>query len=119
MILSDGREVIFYSYFLIFVGAAAFSSVTFRLIIVEAIFNNNCASSFSRKDPHGFFAFPVTEAIAPGYSTFIKHPMDFSTMKDKIINNEYNTVTEFKVSIQFYNTVMCADLFLKLSLTPP
>ncbi|XP_056900983.1 bromodomain-containing protein 9 isoform X1 [Takifugu flavidus] len=53
-----------------------------------------------RKDPHGFFAFPVTEAIAPGYSTFIKHPMDFSTMKDKIINNEYNTVTEFKADFK-------------------
>lgn len=50
-----------------------------------------------RKDPHGFFAFPVTDAIAPGYSMIIKHPMDFSTMKDKIHNNEYNTVTEFKV----------------------
>lgn len=53
----------------------------------------------SRKDPHGFFAFPVTDAIAPGYSVIIKHPMDFSTMKDKIRNNEYNTVTEFKVRI--------------------
>ncbi|CAG11973.1 unnamed protein product, partial [Tetraodon nigroviridis] len=53
-----------------------------------------------RKDPHGFFAFPVTDAIAPGYSTIIKHPMDFSTMKDKIINNEYNTVTEFKADFK-------------------
>lgn len=51
-----------------------------------------------RKDPHGFFAFPVTDAIAPGYSMIIKHPMDFSTMKDKIGMNEYKTVTEFKVS---------------------
>ncbi|XP_034030853.1 bromodomain-containing protein 9 [Thalassophryne amazonica] len=53
-----------------------------------------------RKDPHGFFSFPVTDAIAPGYSTIIKHPMDFSTMKDKIINNEYNTVTEFKADFK-------------------
>lgn len=57
-----------------------------------------CHLSF-RKDPHGFFAFPVTDAIAPGYSSIIKHPMDFSTMKDRIKNNEYNTVTEFKVRI--------------------
>jgi len=50
-----------------------------------------------RKDPHGFFAFPVTDAIAPGYSMIIKHPMDFGTMKDKIAANEYKSVTEFKV----------------------
>uniref|UniRef100_A0A3Q1CXH6 Bromodomain-containing protein 9 n=1 Tax=Amphiprion ocellaris TaxID=80972 RepID=A0A3Q1CXH6_AMPOC len=53
-----------------------------------------------RKDPHGFFSLPVTDAIAPGYSMIIKHPMDFSTMKDKIRNNEYNTVTEFKADFK-------------------
>ena len=56
---------------------------------------------FRRKDQHGFFAFPVTDAIAPGYSTIIKHPMDFSTMKDKIFANEYTTMTEFKVRLLF------------------
>lgn len=50
-----------------------------------------------RKDPHGFFAFPVTDQIAPGYFMIIKHPMDFSTMKDKIAANEYKSITEFKV----------------------
>ncbi|XP_077383445.1 bromodomain-containing protein 9 [Festucalex cinctus] len=53
-----------------------------------------------RKDAHGFFALPVTDAIAPNYSVIIKHPMDFSTMKDKITNNEYNTVTEFKADFK-------------------
>ncbi|ELR57143.1 Bromodomain-containing protein 9, partial [Bos mutus] len=53
-----------------------------------------------RKDPHGFFAFPVTDAIAPGYSMIIKHPMDFGTMKDKIAANEYKSVTEFKVDFK-------------------
>ncbi|XP_070691213.1 bromodomain-containing protein 9 isoform X2 [Pempheris klunzingeri] len=53
-----------------------------------------------RKDPHGFFSSPVTDAIAPGYSVIIKHPMDFSTMKDKIRNNDYNTVTEFKADFK-------------------
>uniref|UniRef100_A0A8C4ZMK8 Bromodomain-containing protein 9 n=1 Tax=Gadus morhua TaxID=8049 RepID=A0A8C4ZMK8_GADMO len=53
-----------------------------------------------RKDQHGFFAFPVTDAIAPGYSTIIKHPMDFSTMKDKIFANEYTTMTEFKADFK-------------------
>ncbi|KAM3872705.1 bromodomain-containing protein 9 isoform 2-T2 [Diretmus argenteus] len=53
-----------------------------------------------RKDPHGFFAFPVTDAIAPGYFAIIKHPMDFSTMKDKITTNEYKTITEFKADFK-------------------
>ncbi|TSK20185.1 Bromodomain-containing protein 9 [Bagarius yarrelli] len=53
-----------------------------------------------RKDAHGFFAFPVTDAIAPGYSSIIKHPMDFSTMKEKIAMNEYKTVTEFKADFK-------------------
>ncbi|XP_064409329.1 bromodomain-containing protein 9 isoform X4 [Latimeria chalumnae] len=53
-----------------------------------------------RKDPHGFFAFPVTDAIAPGYSMIIKHPMDFSTMKEKIGSNDYKSVTEFKADFK-------------------
>ncbi|KAM5264890.1 bromodomain-containing protein 9 isoform 3-T3 [Ctenodactylus gundi] len=53
-----------------------------------------------RKDPHGFFAFPVTDAIAPGYSMIIKYPMDFGTMKDKIVANEYKSVTEFKADFK-------------------
>uniref|UniRef100_A0A4W5Q719 Bromodomain-containing protein 9 n=1 Tax=Hucho hucho TaxID=62062 RepID=A0A4W5Q719_9TELE len=52
------------------------------------------------KDAHGFFTFPVTDAIAPGYSVIIKHPMDFSTMNDKITDNEYKTVTEFKADFK-------------------
>ncbi|XP_053449718.1 bromodomain-containing protein 9 isoform X4 [Nycticebus coucang] len=57
-------------------------------------------SSASSRDPHGFFAFPVTDAIAPGYSMIIKHPMDFGTMKDKIVANEYKSVTEFKADFK-------------------
>ncbi|KAM3928758.1 bromodomain-containing protein 9 isoform 3-T3 [Leptodactylus fuscus] len=53
-----------------------------------------------RKDPHGFFAFPVTDQIAPGYFMIIKHPMDFSTMKEKIASNEYKSITEFKADFK-------------------
>ncbi|KAG8572267.1 hypothetical protein GDO81_011997 [Engystomops pustulosus] len=53
-----------------------------------------------RKDPHGFFAFPVTDQIAPGYFMIIKHPMDFSTMKEKIAANEYKSITEFKADFK-------------------
>ncbi|XP_062322802.1 bromodomain-containing protein 9 isoform X1 [Osmerus eperlanus] len=61
-----------------------------------------------RKDPHGFFSFPVTDAIAPGYSMIIKHPMDFSTMKDKITTNEYKTITEFKADFK----LMCDNAMI-------
>ncbi|XP_056376174.1 bromodomain-containing protein 9 isoform X1 [Hyla sarda] len=53
-----------------------------------------------RKDPHGFFAYPVTDQIAPGYFMIIKHPMDFSTMKEKIAANEYKSITEFKADFK-------------------
>lgn len=50
-----------------------------------------------RKDSNGFFAFPVTDNIAPGYSSIISHPMDFSTMKTKIEDSLYSSVAEFRV----------------------
>ena len=52
---------------------------------------------FFSKDVNGFFAFPVTDSIAPGYSSIISSPMDLSTMKTKIDNAEYGTVIEYKV----------------------
>ena len=54
--------------------------------------------SLHRKDPSAFFSFPVTDFIAPGYSMIIKHPMDFSTMKEKIKNNDYQSIEELKVT---------------------
>ncbi|CAG5133425.1 unnamed protein product, partial [Candidula unifasciata] len=48
------------------------------------------------KDVNGFFAFPVTDSIAPGYSAIIPNPMDFSTMAAKIESAEYVNVMDFK-----------------------
>ena len=48
-----------------------------------------------KKDPQQYFAWPVTDDIAPGYSTIITKPMDFSTIRQKIDDNEYKTLTEF------------------------
>lgn len=58
-----------------------------------------------RKDPSAFFSFPVTDLIAPGYSSIIKRPMDFSTMKDRVKKECYQSVDELKVSgqIQCYH----------------
>ncbi|XP_069822039.1 bromodomain-containing protein 7 [Dendropsophus ebraccatus] len=57
---------------------------------------NQLVRQLQRKDPSSFFAFPVTDFIAPGYSMIIKNPMDFSTMKEKIRNGEYESIEELK-----------------------
>uniref|UniRef100_A0A8C3DY97 Bromodomain containing 7 n=1 Tax=Corvus moneduloides TaxID=1196302 RepID=A0A8C3DY97_CORMO len=57
---------------------------------------NQLMRQLQRKDPSSFFSFPVTDFIAPGYSMIIKNPMDFSTMKEKIKNNGYQSIEELK-----------------------
>ena len=52
---------------------------------------------------NGFFAYPVNDMIAPGYSMIIANPMDFSTMMVKIDNNEYESVLEYRVGNQSIN----------------
>uniref|UniRef100_UPI00358EE406 bromodomain-containing protein 9-like isoform X2 n=1 Tax=Myxine glutinosa TaxID=7769 RepID=UPI00358EE406 len=64
--------------------------------------------NLQRKDPNGFFAFPVTDVIAPGYSMIIKNPMDFSTMRHKIDSQEYKSVTEFKSNFK----LMCDNAMI-------
>lgn len=51
--------------------------------------------NLEKRDPHQFFAWPVNDNFAPGYSTIIKKPMDFSTMKQKIDDNEYKSLNCF------------------------
>lgn len=48
------------------------------------------------KDVNGFFAFPVNDTIAPGYSSIILNPMDFSTMESKIENDQYASILDYK-----------------------
>ena len=60
-------------------------------------------AGLERKDPRQFFAWPVTDSIAPGYSSIITKPMDFSTMRQKIEDNEYRSVQEFTDDF----TLMC------------
>lgn len=50
-----------------------------------------------RKDPDQFFAWPVSDVIAPGYSAIIQNPMDFSTMKENLDKQIYSSIEDFKV----------------------
>lgn len=40
----------------------------------------------------------MTDAIAPGYSSIIKNPMDLTTMLSKVDSSLYHSVLDFKVS---------------------
>lgn len=51
--------------------------------------------ALEKRDPQQFFAWPVTDNIAPGYSHIINKPMDFSTMKQKIDDNLYLVLQDF------------------------
>ncbi|XP_052748871.1 bromodomain-containing protein 7-like isoform X3 [Galleria mellonella] len=51
--------------------------------------------NLEKRDPHQFFAWPVNDNFAPGYSTIIKRPMDFSSIKQKIDDNEYKSLNCF------------------------
>lgn len=55
--------------------------------------------NLEKRDPNQFFAWPVNDNFAPNYSNIIKKPMDFSTMKQKIDDNEYKSLNCFIVSI--------------------
>lgn len=51
--------------------------------------------ALEKKDQQQFFAWPVTDDIAPGYSSIISNPMDFLSIRQKVDENEYSTLQEF------------------------
>uniref|UniRef100_A0A2K5PY07 Bromo domain-containing protein n=1 Tax=Cebus imitator TaxID=2715852 RepID=A0A2K5PY07_CEBIM len=61
-----------------------------------------------RKDPSAFFSFPVADFIALGYSMIIKHPVDFSTMQEKIKNNDHQSIEELTGNFKR----MCANAMI-------
>lgn len=58
-----------------------------------------------RRDSQEFFAWPVTDMIAPGYSTIIRQPMDLSSIKRKIDQRVYESVGEMKGDVK----LMCEN----------
>lgn len=61
-----------------------------------------------KNDQHKFFEWPVSDEIAPGYSTIITRPMDFLTMRQKIDDNQYASLTEFSEDFK----LMCDNAML-------
>ncbi|KAF9585768.1 pre-mRNA-splicing factor prp46 [Lunasporangiospora selenospora] len=50
---------------------------------------------FIKRDAYVLFTHPVDPELVPDYSSVIKNPMDFSTMRSKIGKNFYPTADEF------------------------
>lgn len=59
-------------------------------------FLRHILSELKRRDIGHIFSEPVTDDIAPGYSSLISHPMDMSTMGQKILFEQYPTIKEFR-----------------------
>ncbi|XP_071345575.1 bromodomain-containing protein 7 [Trachinotus anak] len=69
---------------------------------------NQLIRQLQRKDPNAFFSFPVTDLIAPGYSSIIKRPMDFSAMKEKVKKECYQSLDELKGDFR----IMCENAMI-------
>ena len=54
-----------------------------------------------KKDSNNFFAMPVNDQFAPGYSQIIKTPMDFSTMRSKVILIRFQPIASCLVYFSF------------------
>jgi len=73
-----------------------------RLKLEQSPFNkllDYILKELEKKDPKQFFAWPVTDNFAPGYSNVIKKPMDFSSIKQKIDDHQYTTLPELEVCL--------------------
>lgn len=66
---------------------------------------DNLLKAIEKRDPQQFFAWPVTDNIAPGYSSIISQPMDFSTMRQKIEDNMYTNLQDFVADFK----LMCTN----------
>ncbi|KAG2186955.1 hypothetical protein INT44_003183 [Umbelopsis vinacea] len=51
-------------------------------------------------DKKDFFAYPVTDDIAPDYRDVIRQPMAFSDMVEKLNSHTYSNVEEFEADLQ-------------------
>ncbi|RWS14694.1 peregrin-like isoform X10 [Dinothrombium tinctorium] len=75
-----------------------------------SLFLRKVLNLLEAKDAQKIFAEPVNVKEVPDYLDFVKNPMDFSTMRTKINNNQYTSFTQFEADFHliidncmFYN----------------
>jgi len=61
---------------------------------------DDAIGKLQKLDKTYIFAMPVTEDIAPGYFSVVTHPMDFSTLRAKVKNNDYPHFHPFCVDVE-------------------
>ena len=57
-------------------------------------------NKLQKLDRTHIFAYPVTEDIAPGYFSVISEPMDFTTIRARLKNNDYLSFYPFCVDVE-------------------
>ena len=67
-------------------------------------FLRNTLDQLREKDTQNIFSEPVNPNEAPDYYQCVPHPMDFSTMRKKIDNNEYVNMTRFEEDLNLIVT---------------
>jgi len=61
---------------------------------------NYLCKQLEKKDTNMFFVEPVTDALAPGYSSIITQPMCISRIREKIHTSAYDNLQQFEDDVQ-------------------